>query len=95
MSLFALKLLPDGDCQMDGHISCLHAASMCTCTNLLTLFLRASRESNSSLASLTWMCLGTSGMTNARMNLKARRICCNKQKKTSFKHSFHFIYNYK
>lgn len=65
------------------------------CAHVLTLFLRASRESNSSLASLTWMCLGTSGMTNARMNLKARRICCNKQKKTSFKHSFRFICNYK
>ncbi len=79
------EIRPDRACHISGPISCLHAKDMCTnmykC--VLTLFLRASRESNSSLASLTWICLGTSGITNARMNLKARRTCCNKQKKTT------------
>lgn len=43
----------------------------------LTLFFRASRDSNSRRDSLIWMCLGTSGITKVRMNLEAKRKCCN------------------
>lgn len=85
------EVVPDRACRIDGHISCLHAIDTFMYKCVLTLFLRASRESNSSLASLTWICLGTSGMTNARMNLKARRTCCNKQKETKLQHSFHYV----
>lgn len=49
--------------------------------NALTCCLRASKDSNSNLASFIWISLGLSGITNAMINFTASSKCCGKKGK--------------
>lgn len=49
-------------------------------TTALTCCFSASKDSNSNLASFSWMCCGLSWMAKASINFKARRACCKQER---------------